>query len=378
MSVLEEAPKGRMPVTTYVIEYNASIITDAIKRELSRDGQVYYVHNRTESIDAAAARLQAQLPDAVIGTAHGKMSEEQLTDVMQRLSDGEIQILVCTTIIETGIDVPNVNTLIIEDAENFGLSQLHQLRGRVGRSSRRGFAYFTYRPGKALTEISQKRLAAIREFAEFGAGFKIAMRDMEIRGAGNVLGAEQSGHMVSVGYDMYLRLLEEAVSEEKGETPAAQPSECTVDFRISANLPDKYIPDERERIDFYRRIAMIRNDEDFGELLDELIDRYGEPPESTLSLLSIALIRSSAARAGICEMSHKEDRVEFRFNDISLKAVSELCGTAEYSGRLMLSMGARPYVTLRLKKGEDVLKAVRGICEIYSQAKDKEKGSAEK
>ena len=209
MSILEEAPRNRHPVQTYVVEYNKQVAVDAIRRELSRGGQVYYVHNRVASIDAAASRIARLIPDISIGVAHGQMDELTLSDVMRRMDDGEIQVLVCTTIIETGIDIPNVNTIIIEDADNMGLAQLHQLRGRVGRSSRHAFAYLTYRRGKLLSEIAEKRLSAVREYVEFGSGFKIAMRDLELRGAGNILGAEQSGHMISVGYDMYLRLLEE-------------------------------------------------------------------------------------------------------------------------------------------------------------------------
>ena len=224
MSTIEEPPMDRYPVQTFVLEQNEAVLDDAIRRELARGGQVYYLHNRVESIARCASALKNRHPGAEVAVAHGKMNEDELGDVMQRMADGEIQILVCTTIIETGIDIPNVNTLIIEDADRLGLAQLHQIRGRVGRSSRHAFAYLTFRRGKVLSEVAEKRLEAIREYAEFGSGFKIAMRDLEIRGAGNLLGAEQSGHIVSVGYDMYLKLLEEAVLEEQGAPKRRPPS----------------------------------------------------------------------------------------------------------------------------------------------------------
>ena len=375
MSLIEEPPVDRQPVTTYVAEYDAGMIIDAIKRELARGGQVYYVHNRTESVSAVARRLSEKLPEANVAYAHGKMSEEQISSVMQSLSDGEIQILVCTTIIETGIDVPNVNTLIIENAENFGLSQLHQLRGRVGRSSRRAYAYFTYRPGKALTEISQKRLAAIREFAEFGAGFKIAMRDLEIRGAGNVLGAEQSGHMASVGYDMYLRLLEDAVLEEQGQQPAKRRSDCVVELPLSANIPEKYIADSGQRIDFYKRISQIRDVEDYSDIIDELIDRYGEIPRPAMTLLDISLLRADAANAGISEISQKERTIIVKFFNFDFARLSQMCARPEYRGRLLLSAGKEPYLSIRLKKEQDPLEQARSfVKEFCAEQKHGEHG----
>ena len=370
MSVLEHAPEGRQPVITYVVEYSASLVLDAIKRELSRNGQVYYVHNRTESIYSVAARLRAALPDAVIGVAHGQMNEEELSDVMQKLSDGEIQVLVCTTIIETGIDVPNVNTLIVENAENFGLSQLHQLRGRVGRSMRHAFAYLTYQPGRALTEVSQKRLSAMREFAEFGAGFKIAMRDLEIRGAGNVLGAEQSGHMVSVGYDMYLRLLEQAVCEEKGEEPKRQSAECTVDFAINANIPQRFISDEKERIDIYRRIAHIRTTEDYSDLLDEIIDRYGEPESCVTALLDIALTRSIAAECGISELTYKNNTLRIYLAEPNLNAASQICQIERYKGRIVFSVDKKAYLSVDSVKPIELISISQELCKKYKELCD--------
>ena len=298
MSTLEEPPSDRQPVQTYVLEHDWGVLSDAMRRELERGGQVYYLHNRVETITRTAARIKEMLgEDVAVAVAHGKMSQEELNDVMTRMSDGEVDVLVCTTIIETGIDIANANTLIIEDADHMGLAQLHQIRGRVGRSTRRAYAYLTYRRGKVLTEVASKRLGAIREFAEFGSGFKIAMRDLEIRGAGNVLGPEQSGFLLSVGYDMYLKLLEEAVLEERGEKPE-RPTECAADLSVAASIPDRYVPSPEQRMDLYRRIAAIRSEEDADDLTDELIDRYGDPPRTVNNLIAVALLRADAARSG--------------------------------------------------------------------------------
>ena len=286
MSTLEEPPMDRQPVQTYVLEHDWGVLSDAMRRELERGGQVYYLHNRVETITRTAARIKEMLgEDVAVAVAHGKMSQEELNDVMTRMSDGEVDVLVCTTIIETGIDIANANTLIIEDADHMGLAQLHQIRGRVGRSTRRAYAYLTYRRGKVLTEVASKRLGAIREFAEFGSGFKIAMRDLEIRGAGNVLGPEQSGFLLSVGYDMYLKLLEEAVLEERGEKPE-RPTECAADLSVAASIPDRYVPSPEQRMDLYRRIAAIRSEADADDVMDELIDRYGDPPRTVNNLIS--------------------------------------------------------------------------------------------
>ena len=342
-----------------------ALILDAIRRELARGGQVYYLHNIVESIDRTASRLQKALPDARIGVAHGKMTQRELSATMTQMADGEIDILVCTTIIETGIDIPNANTLIIENADHMGLAQLHQIRGRVGRSSRRAFAYLTYRRGKALSEISQKRLSAVREFAEFGSGFKIAMRDLEIRGAGNVLGPEQSGHMMSVGYDLYLKLLEEAVLEEKGQTPAPR-VECAADLTLSANLPADYVADPGQRVDLYRRIALIRSEDARSDLLDELIDRYGEPPAEAVALLDIALLRAEASDAGVTEIKQQDGRLLLTFQNPDFQRLSVLCGDKDYKGRLLLNAGSKPYISLRMNKGEVPLGLARSLVEKYA------------
>lgn len=364
MSVLEEPPQDRHPVQTYVLEYDHGVILDALRRELYRGGQSYYLHNRVESIDATAARIKEALPDAEVAVAHGKMSQRELSKVMTQMSAGEIDVLVCTTIIETGIDIPNVNTLIIENADRMGLAQLHQLRGRVGRSARHAFAYFTFQRGKVLSDISQKRLSAIREFAEFGSGFKIAMRDLEIRGAGNILGAEQSGHMMNVGYDLYLKLLEEAVLEEKGEVPKKR-VECAAELLVSANIPESYVHDVGQRIDLYRRIAMIRTVEDQQDVLDELIDRFGDPPASVAALCDIALLRAMASDAGIIELKQNESHLILKWEAADFQRLAALCGSKRFQGRLLLNAGNQPYLSLRLKSREQPLEIARALVEEY-------------
>ena len=371
MSAIEEPPHDRHPVQTYVLEYNEPVVFDAIRRELARGGQVYYLHNIVEDIQETAAYIQRKLPDSVIGIVHGKMSQRELTNTMTKMADGEIDILVCTTIIETGIDIANANTLIIENADHMGLAQLHQIRGRVGRSSRRAFAYLTYRKGKILSEISQKRLSAVREFAEFGSGFKIAMRDLEIRGAGNILGPEQSGHMMSVGYDLYLKLLEEAVLEERGETPKVR-TECLADLTVSANLPNDYVPDAGQRVDLYRRIALIRSKDSYSDILDELIDRYGEPPNEAVALLDIALLRSKASKAGVSEIRQQKDRLIFTFTKPDIMKMSYLCGDDEFKGRLLLNAGSNPYLSIRINQKETPLELSTKVIDKYSAIEEKE------
>ena len=368
MSTIEQPPQDRQPVQTYVLEHDWGILAEAIRRELSRGGQVYYLHNRVDNIDATAARLRELLDDdAVVETAHGKMAEGELSRVMARMSEGEIDVLVCTTIIETGIDIPNVNTLIIEDADNMGLSQLHQIRGRIGRSARRAYAYLTYRAGKVLTEVAAKRLTAIREYVEFGSGFKIAMRDLEIRGAGNVLGPEQSGFLLSVGYDMYLKLLEEAVLQEQGQ-PVPPKTECAADLSVAASVPDRYVPSPEQRMDLYRRIAAIRSEAEADDLVDELIDRYGEPPRTVNNLISVALLRAAAAEAGITDIAQKQGQLVFTLARFSLEQFSALCAMDRYQNRLLLTPGEVPRFTFRLKKGEDALRAARQVVDDFAGA----------
>jgi len=367
MSILEEPPQNRQPVQTYVLEHDWGVLADAMRRELERGGQVFYLHNRVETIDRTAAHIQEILgEDVAVGVAHGQMDQEDIDEVMSRMTDGELGVLVCTTIIETGIDLPNTNTLIIEDADRLGLAQLHQLRGRVGRSARRAYAYLTYRQGKVLTEVASKRLSAIREFAEFGSGFKIAMRDLEIRGAGNILGPEQSGFLMSVGYDMYLKLLEEAVLTQQGKTPP-QEHECSADLAVSASIPERYVPSPEQRMDLYRRIARIREKADANELVDELIDRYGDVPEQVNNLISVALLRVTAAGCGITDISQKKDSIRLSIPSFDLRQISDLCGAEKYRGRLLFSPEARPYLSLRLRRGEDPLQASQAVVADYAK-----------
>ena len=364
MSTIEEPPADRYPVQTFVMEHNDAVIDDAIRREVERGGQVYYLHNRTETIDQCASALKRRIPGLSVAVAHGQMGEEALGDVMQAMTEGEVQVLVCTTIIETGLDIPNANTLIIENADRFGLSQLHQLRGRVGRSTRHAYAYFTYRPDKNLTEIAEKRLSAIRDFAEFGSGFKIAMRDLEIRGAGNLLGSEQSGHMSSVGYDMYLKLLDEAVLEEKGEAPKAP--DCTADLNVTANVDKNYVARGEERMDLYRRMAAVRCQEDADDLLDEIVDRYGEPPKGVLNLIDIALLRAKAREVGIKDIRQKAGDVLFTLSNLNFEAVGALCEDPDYKLRVTFLANAKePTLRLKLSKNVDSLKQSKVFVDRY-------------
>ncbi len=367
MSTIEEPPADRYPVQTFVMEHNNAILDDAIRREVERGGQVYYLHNRVESIEQCASGLKKRIPGLQVAVAHGQMGEDALGDVMHAMADGEIQVLVCTTIIETGLDIPNANTLIIETADRFGLSQLHQLRGRVGRSTRHAYAYFTYRPDKNLTEIAEKRLSAIRDFAEFGSGFKIAMRDLEIRGAGNLLGAEQSGHMMSVGYDMYLKLLNEAVLEERGEAP--KEPDCTADINVTANVDQDYVSRGEERMDLYRRMAAIRSQEDADDLLDEIIDRYGEPPKGVLNLVEIALLRANARKLSIKEIRQKAGDIHFVMANLHFEAITALCAEPDYKTRLQFVASAKePTLRLKLVSGIDPLKQCKVFVERFQRA----------
>lgn len=365
MSILEEAPHDRHPVQTYVVEYNFEVILQAIHSELRRGGQVYYLHNRTETIERTAAKLKEFLPDHNVAVAHGQMSEDQLSEIWRKLLEGEIDVLVCTTIIETGVDVPNVNTIIIEDADRLGLAQLHQIRGRVGRSARRASAYLTFRRGKELTEIAAKRLTAIREYTEFGSGFHIAMRDLEIRGAGNILGAQQHGHMEAVGYDMYLKMLEQAVSEEKGEAPPASEKECLIDLPIDAHIPADYIENVPHKLKMYRRIADIKNQDDADDVIDELIDRFGEPPACVMGLITVSLLRNSALLQGVYEIGRTGNNVKLYIESLQMEKISQL---AKYMpGRITVSAAGKPHIAIKVNVGEDQLSVIRKALDIMSR-----------
>ncbi len=349
MSSIDEAPGDRHPVQTYVLEQNDGVLADAINKEIRRGGQVYYLHNRVDTIELCAARLKKRLPNLRIGIAHGKMSEDELTEVWKKLLEDEIDVLVCTTIIETGVDVPNANTLIIENADRMGLSQLHQLRGRVGRSPRRAYAYFCFERNRQLSDVASKRLEAIREYTEFGSGFKIAMRDLEIRGAGSILGGEQHGNMEAVGYDMYLKLLSSAIKEENGEQPV-EDTPCTIDLNISAHIPERYIDSLPARLGIYKRIADIKSEEDSSDVIDELCDRFGEPPEPVMGLIDIAMLRNKAAAAGITEITGNSVSAILNINTIDSKVVERL--SACFAERFVISAGEKPHYVIRLKKGE--------------------------
>lgn len=362
MSVIEEAPQNRQPVQTYVLEHDEAVINEAIRRELRRGGQVFYLHNNVETIESKASKILEAVPEAKIAIGHGKMKENELSEVWRKMLEQEVDVLVCTTIIETGVDLPNANTLIIENADCMGLSQLHQLRGRVGRSSRRAYAYFTFRRSKVLTEIQQKRLAAIREFTEFGSGFKIAMRDLELRGAGNIMGAQQHGHMESVGYDMYLKLLGEAVSEERGEKPETKDLDCLIDISVDAHIPEGYVESLTLRLDVYRRIADIRNTEDSEDVKDELRDRFGEIPQSVQGLIDIALVRNKANSMGIYEIRQNESSLLLYVREIKSPEVADLL--IALNGKAMLCAGAKPYLSVKCKEGVSSLDMLKKIFKV--------------
>ena len=347
MSMLEEAPQDRHPVQTYVIEHDMGIIAQALEKELRRGGQAYYLHNRVDTIERTAAKIQELLPEARIGIAHGKMTEESLSTVWKNLLEGEIDILVCTTIIETGVDVPNANTLIVENADRLGLAQLHQIRGRVGRSARRASAYLTFTRGKELSDV----------------------RDLEIRGAGNILGAQQHGHMEAVGYDLYLKMLARAVSEEKGEVSDKEPEqECLIDIQIQAHIPDDYIESVPQRLAAYRRIADIRNPDDADDVVDEFIDRYGDPPPCVEGLIRVALLRNTAISQGIYEIGQKGDCVLLYSENINMKKVSVL--GKEMKGRILVGAGKKPYISVKSSEDMPPVEALAKALSIMSWVKE--------
>ena len=361
MSVLDEAPENRRPIQTYVLEHDEVIIEDAIRREIARGGQVLYLFNNIDTISYVAGKIMRDIPEARVAYAHGRMERDEIEDIWQTLVSGEIDVLVCTTIIETGVDLPMANTLIIENADKMGLSQLHQIRGRVGRSERQAYAYFTYRPGKVLSEIATKRLSAIREYAEFGAGFKVALRDLEIRGAGNLLGKEQHGYIDSVGYDLYVKLLSEAVLEEKGE-PSAELFESTIDFKVDAHIPEYYVASSAQRMDIYKKISLIRTPKDKDEIYDELIDRFGDVPKPVLRLITVALCRAIAEKARIPRIEHKGASILFYMEKPNLSVWSMVL--ASHGGKLVGAGGAAPII-YRLKFGEDALEALLSVMTDY-------------
>ncbi len=367
MSVIAEPPDDRYPVATYVLEYDQDIVREAINREMARGGQVYYLHNRVQGIEKTALELQKMVPEARIATAHGKMSERELENIMMDVSEGDIDVLVCTTIIETGLDIPNVNTIIIEDADRLGLAQLYQLRGRVGRSNRLAYAYLTYRRDKVLSEDSQKRLRAIREFTEFGSGFKIAMRDLEIRGTGNVIGPQQSGHMESVGYEMYCKLLAETVSELQG-TPVEEETETKIDLPVNAFIPENYISAHAQRIGAYKKIASIETDEDLRDAYDELIDRYGDVPESVCNLMELSLIRKMASARKFTDVKGDKKCLTLIFDP---ENSPDLCGLVVsddfMEGRVQLKNGSKPKIIYKIPQNKSAAEYLKNIKEFIEK-----------
>ena len=363
LSVLEEAPLGRVGVQSYVLEHDKNILNDAIRRELHRGGQVFYLQNDTSKIYHTAQELQKAFPDAVIAVGHGQMDRESLEGIWQSLVEGDIDILVSTTIIETGIDIPNANTLIIENADRMGLSQLHQIRGRVGRSHRRAYAFFTYRRGKEISEIASKRLNAIRDFCEFGAGFKIAMRDLEIRGAGNLLGSEQHGHLDAVGYDLYIKLLNEAVLDERGVTKEAR-FETKINTVHDAFIPERYIKSSSQRMDIYKKIAHIEEEEDRLDIINELSDRFGKIPKETETLISIALIKAFSQRAKFKKVEHLKGEIRLYPEIISLPTLVEV-SRYDRSRVSVVGVGKVPYISVKLDPHEPVHEYLVPLIKFY-------------
>ena len=359
ISSLDEPPQDRHPVQTYIIDHDDGMISEAIHRELRRGGQVFYLHNKIEDIERTAEKVAKMAPEARIVVGHGQMQEDALSEVWRKLLDHEADILVCTTIIETGVDIPNCNTLIIENACNFGLAQLHQIRGRVGRSSRRAYAYLTVPPFKTLTETASKRLQAIREFTEFGSGIKIAMRDLQIRGAGNLLGSDQSGQVESVGYDMYMKMLSAAVRKVKGEAPTAQDVECLVDIRIEAHIPESYIESSQLRLEVYRMIASVRNESDAMDVIDELIDRFGEPPEAVLGLITVSQLRSAAAEAGIHEIRQSDEKYLLYSKKIDLEVFAKLA--EKLPRRVTIIDKEPPYIAVKVNPAKSAAENMEEI-----------------
>lgn len=366
MSVIYEPPQNRRPVQTYVLEYDEEVIREAILKELERNGQVFYLFNRVEGIERKASEISNMIPEARVAVAHGKMSGTELENIMADFIEKNIDVLICTTILETGIDIPNANTIIIEDADRLGLAQLYQIRGRVGRSDKAAYAYITYRKNKLLAEASEKRLKAIKEFTEFGSGFKIALRDLEIRGAGNILGPEQHGHMEAVGYEMYCKLLDEAVKEARGEKVESE-VDTQIDLKITAYIPSSYIENINQKIEVYQDIANLEKEEQISEIIDELIDRYGDIPKEVSSLLDVARIKILARSLKILSVTQKGDNIVFEFDnpDVIKDGVVQILVDL-YKNRVFFSSGVKPYITLKLqsKKDSDIVEEVIKILNI--------------
>ncbi len=377
MSIIEEPPGDRFPIQTYVLEYNDRIVKEAIIKELSRGGQVYYVHNRVNDIDKKAAKIKELVPDARVVIGHGQMSERELENIMIDFINHEYDVLVCTTIIETGMDISNVNTIIINNADQMGLSQLYQLRGRVGRTNKVAFAYLTYQKNKVLSEVADKRLKAIKEFTEFGSGFKIAMRDLEIRGSGNILGAEQHGHMAAIGYDLYVKFLERAVRKIKGEQSENVEFEIAVDINVDGYIPKKYISDEEQKIEIYKKIASISNKDDILDITEEIIDRFGNPPKEINNLIKIAYIKVLCKKINIKSILQISRTINFEFvkqKDISGNLINFLVNN--FKNKIKFDISKKPIVKYKLDSLEQdqILKELENALErMYNSVKDQNK-----
>ena len=358
MSVIYEPPHNRKPVQTYVLEYDQEVITEAITKEIERGGQVFYLFNQVEGIEKKANEISMLVPEAKVGFAHGKMSGRELEEIMESFINQEINVLVCTTILESGIDIPNANTIIVENADRLGLAQLYQIRGRVGRSDKQAYAYITYKRDKLLSEVADKRLKAIKEFTEFGSGFKIAMRDLEIRGAGSMLGEMQHGHMEQVGYDTYCKLLDEVIKEMQG-IEVVEEQDVQIDLAVSSYIPDNFIENSSQKIEIYQNIALCRTEEELQNVIDEVIDRYGRLPKELENLINIARIKQLARKANILKIAQRENGIVFYF--VKEKIKPEMVNTliTKYPMLVKFSNAVEPYVTLRIKENEDIIEKAK-------------------
>ena len=358
MSVIYEPPQNRRPVQTYVLEYDDEVVKEAITREIERNGQVFYLYNKVEGIEKKSNEVSKLVPEAKVGFAHGKMTGKELEQIMMDFIQKKIDVLVCTTILESGIDIPNANTIIVENADRLGLAQLYQIRGRVGRSDRQAYAYITYKREKLLSEVADKRLKAIKEFTEFGSGFKIAMRDLEIRGAGSLLGEIQHGHMEQVGYDTYCRLLDEVVKEMKG-IEVKEEQDIQLDIDVSSYIPDNFIESNSQKIEIYQNIALCRTEEDIQNVIDEIIDRYGHMPEELENLIEIARIKNLCKEANVLKISQRKDKVVFYFDKSKFnpEIVDKLI--KKYSSNIRFSTGVEPYITLNI--GNKIIEEIKAF-----------------
>ena len=358
MSVIYEPPHNRKPVQTYVLEYDQEVITEAITKEIERGGQVFYLFNQVEGIEKKANEISMLVPEAKVGFAHGKMSGRELEEIMESFINHEINVLVCTTILESGIDIPNANTIIVENADRLGLAQLYQIRGRVGRSDKQAYAYITYKRDKLLSEVADKRLKAIKEFTEFGSGFKIAMRDLEIRGAGSMLGEMQHGHMEKVGYDTYCKLLDEVIKEMQG-IEVVEEQDVQIDLAVSSYIPDNFIENSSQKIEIYQNIALCRTEEELQNVIDEVIDRYGRLPKELENLIDIARIKQLARKANILKIAQKENGIVFYFVKEKIKPEMVNALITKYPMLVKFSNAVEPYVTLRIKENENIIEKAK-------------------